>query len=352
MAVPVLEVPRWGVLARGWSFLSALPGGGMAVLAEDAEQVLLLDEGLAPTATVTIAGPRPWWPWGIGVCVEAGLVAVVFADGLRVFELASGRLVYRLGHRAWPVAASPAWTSSGRLLWVVVPTDTPAVDQVVAIDPGTWTVLGRLTVRAPSTNQAYYQMLPTPTGDQVGVLGVLADSDGYYLAWPRWDGNALVSPAELRSGHQVTDVDPDGHGFVAVTGGCPNEVVTFDLATGQPTERLGVDTATDNDRADDYWDEVFHGPSPDHLIATTGEARLVVLRRAPLRVVAQLSLAGYRYVPFDGSPIDTAAQDDDAMPLLGQVQRWTGRRLITPNRRNMQAWDSPIYDLSTLQLPG
>jgi hypothetical protein len=350
VALTTLDVPMWGVLPRGWSFLSGLPDGGMAVLAQETEQVVLLNPDLEPRTAVTIPGLRSAWSLAVSICAEAGLVAVSFADGLRVFEVASGNLVHQLPHRTWPVLISPTWTSSGRLLWTVVPTDTPGVDEVVAIDPGGWTTLGRLTIPAPSTNQGSYRLLPSPVSDQVGVLGALADSDGFYLVWPKWDGNAVVSPAETLSGHQLTDVAPDGRGFVTVTDDWPSELAVFDLTTGQPTGRLDMDTATGTDEAEDVWDDVVYGPSSDHLIAATGETRVLLLRRTPLRVVAQLRLEGYQHPVFDGTLVDTV---DDALPLLGQVQRWADQRLVASHYdHRAEVWNSRIYDLSTIELPG
>jgi len=338
----------WGELRRGWSFLSGLPSGGMAVLVRETEQVLLLDPELEPTAAVTIPGLRAVWDLGVAVGEAAGLVVVSCSDGLRVYEPAGGALGYRLEHRRWGVDSGSAWSSAGTL-WTVVPTPTPAVDSVVAIRADGWTTLGQSTVRAPSTNQAFYWLLPVPNRDLVGVLGALADSDGCYLCWSRWDRRAVAATTPPLLDHMLTDVDPNGREFLAVTQGSSSELVVFDLATGSASARLalhqvaGVGPAED---LQDTWDEsaAFY-LAGGQLVAMTSEGHVLLLDRTPLRVVAELHLEGCWFSPFDGCQVDVASLPEQHLPFVGHVQRWTDQRLIVPQRMDGTRvhW---IYDLS------
>lgn len=342
--VPTLDVPMWGRLQHGWTFLCGLPSGGMAVLAKETEQVVLLDPELRPIRAVAIPGLRSVWSPGVSVSEEAGLVAVSFDDGLLAYNM-DGEQVFRLAHRGWGVSSGSAWTSVGGLLWAVVPARDPTVDDVVAINVKTWTLAGRVSVHAPSRNQACYWLMPSPAGDQVIVCGALADSDGYYLSWPRWDGEAVVAPADPLLGYCLSDVRSDGSEFLAVTDGDPNELVLFDLAAGSPATWLDMSELAEGEDTDDSWDISACYLSGDHLLAPTRECHLLLLHRKPLRVVAELNLEGYWFSPFSGCSIDTRGMGGDHPPFLGTVQRWTGRRLVVSHSEN-GTQVTQIYDLN------
>ncbi|WP_143162759.1 hypothetical protein [Couchioplanes caeruleus] len=194
----------------------------------------------------------------------------------------------------------------------------------MAIDPARWTLASAVTVRAPSTNQACYTIIPDPLADRIGVLGLLADSDGAYLSWPRWDGAAVVA-GEPGPDTLLTDVRGDGLEYAAVLDGYPSELVTVDLATQTPTGRLTMSAAADTDDADDTWYFNTFYLAGGHLAAFTREEHLLLLSPDPLRPVAELRLEGYRFAPFDGYACDTAQV---AGPHLSGVGRWTDTRLV------------------------
>jgi hypothetical protein len=348
--VDTIRVPLWGTLPPGWTFLSGLPGGGMAVLAGKTEQVLLLDADLTPTAEVTIAGLRSVWSPGVSVCAEAGLVAVCFADGPRVYDLASGAQVHRFPHPPWSVPVVAAWTSAGRLLWAMTPTGEPGADELVVLDTRTWATVGRLAVRPASTNQAYYLLWPSPSGDQVAILDALADSDGFSLRWARWDGTAVVSPAKPLLNYELADVSPGGREFAAVTDGLPNELEIFAVDSGESRDHLELAELAGDEELEDSWSSDVFWLGGTHLVARTEECHLLLLRRGPLRMVAQLELAGYHCSPFGGAGAGTRA----GLPYLTQIQPWSGGRFVTSHHQNGTRV-SRIYDLapiSTVDPPG
>ncbi|MEV6596626.1 hypothetical protein AB0M36_07115 [Actinoplanes sp. NPDC051346] len=322
MTLPTLALPIWAELTRGWSFVCGLPDGGMVVRDLAAERILLLGPGLEPTTTVAVPGLRAVAPDGIAVSPEAGLVAVAADDGLRVLDLA-GVQRYRLTHPRWRMGGACAWTSGGSLLWTVTPTEVPGTVRVVAIDPTRWAPAGMVTVSAPSTNHACYAIVPDPLADRVGVLVLLADSDGAFLSWPRWDGATVVT-GEPGPDALLTDVRGDGREYVAVLGGHPSELITVDLATQAPTGRLTMSAAAEADDTDDAWYFDAFYLAGGHLAAFTREEHLLLISSDPLRPVAELRLEGYRFAPFDGYATDTP---QIAGPHLSGVRRWTDTRL-------------------------
>jgi len=349
--VLTLDVPLSAELDRDWRFVAALPSGGMVVQAALAEQLLLLDRELRVSATLR-------WPElpsdsEVAVCERTGRVALHAETALEVFEL-SGRRIHRLEHGDLTPAAPCAWSADGALLWTIVPGAEPEAVHVVVIETATWTVVGRRRLAADCrTYTSSFVVLADPVEPVAALQAVLCNLDGVHTAYLRL-ADGQLSPIfgsdepdeddESADEELLADVRPSGGEFltvdigeraVGVVGFRPLDQARWlewsELAGPKPTGSglAEVDEGRWDGNGVGYLDD-------DFLITQTADSQVLVLRREPLQLVAQVDLEGYDFEPFTGWDIYRPGASSRRRPLSWFAVCGPGRIVTSDNR---------IYDI-------
>jgi len=315
--------------------------------------VILLDSDLRPTATV----PLPTLADGamVSVSEQSGLVAVSWDAGLSVFNL-TGRQVYHLDHGRLDPAAPCAWTGCGALLWTVAPAEAAGSDaiEVIVVDTAAWTVAGRAAIdRDRCWQTAFFTLLADPVAPVVAVQGVLTNGDGTYSSCLRATGGILTKLAEppgegLPAECLLLDVRPAGGEFLMLDLG-ERDLYLFDPQAQRVTASLdwrdmasSEPVVDDGDVALGGWrpSEMFY-LSDERLLTATNDAQLLLLRREPLRLAAQVNLEGYHSEPFTGWDIYVPGANR-GKTYLDWFDPWSNGRIVVSGHR--------IYDLGGIAL--
>jgi hypothetical protein len=303
---------------------------GMAVV-----ELLVVDAQLAPIWRLPVPDP---YHGAHAVSRDLSLVALSLQHRVLLLD-GRGQQLASFPHQPWgmgdPDSGCCAFSPCGRYLWATVPTwpegSWVANDELWLIDLASLSVVDRRKLDVCAAGSTPVQH---PDGHTVG-LGIGQGQDGTAIRWARAEHGRIglrFAPGDDRC---LAAVHPDGQEYLT-TPHANNDplqaLARHRFADDRPIERLAsADAFAALGPSPQWWGHAAGYLTTELILAATdGGMRHLLVQRAPLRLLGEVSYPDVGNVRY---PEDLYPEDLPRWPVAAHQGTW-----LTRSARGLQRW--------------